>query len=102
MVGDREAASKEPLIVGEKALLWKLNASIQANSLANCYRCVTCTNSCPVVHNYERPAEVLGLLPHQMIAVGLRCWELVFSSKMLSECLDGFISARIIVHNAYP
>jgi heterodisulfide reductase subunit C len=72
------------LRVGDKMLPGKLNASIQANSLFNCYRCVTCTNSCPVVNNFKNPAQVLGILPHQLMhAIGLRCWEMVFSSRML-------------------
>ena len=79
---------KGPLRAGEKTMLGKLNTSIQANSLSECYRCVTCTNSCPVVHNYKHPGEVLGLLPHQiMYAISLRYWEQVFSSKMLWNCL---------------
>ena len=83
-----EANGKGPLMVGEKTMLGKLNASIQANSLSDCYRCVTCTNSCPVVHNYKHPGEVLGLLPHQIMhAISLRCWDLVFSSRMLWDCL---------------
>ena len=88
VAGNGDRPSNGTLIVGEKTLLGKLNASVQANSLSNCYRCATCTNSCPVVLNYERPAEVLGLLPHQLMhAVNLRCWDLVFSSKMLWDCL---------------
>lgn len=76
------------LKVGEKAILGELSRSIQANSFANCYRCGLCTNSCPVVRNYEHPVEELGLLPHQMMhAIGLRCWDLVFNSRMLWGCL---------------
>ncbi|MGA3115712.1 MAG: 4Fe-4S dicluster domain-containing protein [Syntrophobacteraceae bacterium] len=79
---------KGPLTAGDKTILGKLSASIQANSLSNCYRCSTCTSFCPVVQNYKRPAEVLGLLPHELMhAVGLRCWDLVFSSRMLWDCL---------------
>ncbi len=82
------AAENETLIVGERELSGILNKSIQANTLSNCYRCGACTNSCPVVHNYKKPGEVLGLLPHQMMhAVNMRCWDLVFSSKMLWDCL---------------
>ncbi len=84
----KHAGQGAPLRVGEKELLGSLRSSIQANSLSNCYRCGVCTNSCPVVRNYRHPGEVLGLLPHQMMhAVGLRCWDLVFGSKMLWDCL---------------
>ena len=83
-----DTSGKGPLRAGEKTMLGKLNTSIQANSLSECYRCVTCTNSCPVVHNFKHPGEVLGLLPHQiMYAISLRYWEQVFSSKMLWDCL---------------
>ena len=49
---------------------------------------MTCTNACPVARNYNRPEEVLGLLPHQLMhAIGFRQWDLVFSSMMLWDCL---------------
>jgi heterodisulfide reductase subunit C len=77
-----------PFELGEKTLLTRLNTSMQANSFSHCYCCVTCSNSCPVVRNYRRPEDVLGLLPHQIMhAVGFRLWDLVFSSKMLWNCL---------------
>jgi heterodisulfide reductase subunit C/nitrate reductase gamma subunit len=82
------AGEERPLMPGERAMLEELKTSVQANSFSGCFRCSTCTNSCPVVHNYEHPEEVLGLLPHQMMyAISLRCWEPVFSSKMLWDCL---------------
>jgi len=78
----------KPLQAGEKEVLGNLNRSIQANSLSNCYRCGTCTNSCPVVRNYKDPGQVLGLMPHQLMhAIGLRCWDLVFGARMLWDCL---------------
>lgn len=78
----------QPLEPGEIVLLRKLNASLQSQSFSKCYRCSTCSNSCPVVRNYKRPAEVLGLLPHQIMhAAGLRLWDLVFASNMLWDCL---------------
>ncbi len=84
----KPSGNGDTLNVGGKELLGALRSSIQANSLSNCYRCGACTNSCPVVRNYSHPSEVLGLLPHQLMhAVGLRCWDLVFGSKMLWNCL---------------
>jgi heterodisulfide reductase subunit C/nitrate reductase gamma subunit len=81
-------AVKGPLMPGKKTMLEKLKTVAQADSFSGCFRCSTCTNSCPVVHNYKHPEEVLGLLPHQiMYAISLRCWEPVFSSKMLWDCL---------------
>jgi heterodisulfide reductase subunit C len=82
----REGAT--PLEPGEKTTLRGLNTSFPSGSFSNCYRCVTCSNSCPVVQNYKNPEEVLGILPHQMMhAVGLSLWDLVFSSGMLWNCL---------------
>jgi heterodisulfide reductase subunit C/nitrate reductase gamma subunit len=77
-----------PLPVGEKDLLGSIGSSIQGNTFSHCYRCVTCSNACPVVRNYPAAVETLGLLPHQIMhAVGLRLWDLVFSAKMLWDCL---------------
>lgn len=89
IAGSKESIGRqEVLTIGEKGLLTDLKRSILAGSLSNCYRCVTCTNSCPVVRNYENPADELGLLPHQLMhAIGLRCWDLVFNSRMLWNCL---------------
>ncbi|MCE5241719.1 MAG: 4Fe-4S dicluster domain-containing protein [Syntrophobacteraceae bacterium] len=77
-----------PLEPGEKETQKALNAAFPAGSFSNCYCCVTCSNSCPVVRNYENPKEVLAVLPHQVMhAVGLSLWDLVFSSGMLWNCL---------------
>ena len=77
-----------PLVPGENGLASSLRSSAQANNFSRCYCCVTCSNACPVVRNYQKPSEVLGLLPHQIMhAIGLRLWDLVFSSKMLWDCL---------------
>ncbi|UCG20680.1 MAG: 4Fe-4S dicluster domain-containing protein [Deltaproteobacteria bacterium] len=77
-----------PLVPKDNGLSSKLYASVQANTFSHCYRCVTCTNACPVVRNYKTPIEFVGLLPHQIMhAAGMGLWELVFSSKMLWDCL---------------
>ena len=77
-----------PLVPTDNGLSSKLYASVQANTFSNCFRCVTCTNACPVVRNYEKPTEVVGLLPHQILhAAGMGLWDLVFGSKMLWDCL---------------
>lgn len=86
--GAKAGLNGSALELGDKELTGKLHESIQANSFANCFRCVTCTNSCPVVRNYESPEEVLGLLPHQLMhAITLRSWDVLFGSKMLWDCL---------------
>jgi heterodisulfide reductase subunit C len=41
-----------------------------------------------VVNNYDRPKEVLGMLPHQIMhAARLRLWDMIFESRMLWDCL---------------
>ena len=65
-----------------------LGLSDHAASFAACFGCQTCTNVCPVVANYDNPAEVLGLLPHQiMYATGLGVKDLALGSNMLWDCL---------------
>jgi heterodisulfide reductase subunit C/nitrate reductase gamma subunit len=77
-----------PLEPGDANRLRKISASIQAKTFSHCYRCATCSNACPVVRNYPKPQERLGLLPHQIMhAVGLELWDLVFSAQMLWDCV---------------
>jgi heterodisulfide reductase subunit C/nitrate reductase gamma subunit len=77
-----------PLVPSENGWSSTLHTSVQANTFSNCFRCVTCTNACPVVRNYPNPAEFVGLLPHQIMhAAGMGLWDLIFSSKMLWDCL---------------
>jgi heterodisulfide reductase subunit C len=65
-----------------------LNLSAQAKTFSVCFGCQTCTTVCPVVANYERPQEALGLLPHQIMhAAGLGVRDLAFGSNMLWDCL---------------
>jgi len=80
--------SKTPLTPREDGLSPKVFKSTQATTFSHCFRCVTCTNACPVVRNYEKPSEAVGLLPHQIMhAAGMGLWDLVFSSRMLWDCL---------------
>jgi heterodisulfide reductase subunit C len=77
-----------PLEPGDYSLLNSLNLAVQSSTFSHCFRCVTCSNACPVVSNYSNPQEVVGLLPHQIMhATGMRLWDLVFSAKMLWDCL---------------
>ena len=85
---EKARGGESALEPGEQEILRRLKATFPVESFSNCYRCVTCTNSCPVVQNYENPEEVLGVLPHQMMhAVGLCLWDFVFRSNMLWDCL---------------
>jgi len=61
---------------------------LRLNVSTECFSCVTCTNSCPIVKIHQQPGAALDLMPHQLMqAVKLRLWDLVFSSRMLWECL---------------
>jgi heterodisulfide reductase subunit C len=78
----------EPIEINENGYAPPLSRAIPPSTFSNCYRCMTCSSSCPVVRNYQNPMEALGLMPHQLMhAVGLGLWDLVFSSRMLWDCL---------------
>ncbi len=58
------------------------------NTFACCFGCQNCTTVCPVVGNYDKPEEILGLLPHQiMCCLGLDLIEMASGSKMIWDCL---------------
>ena len=77
-----------PLVPSGNGLSGIVYKSAQATTFSHCFRCVTCTNACPVVRNYSKPSEAVGLLPHQIMhAAGMGLWDLVFSSRMLWDCL---------------
>jgi len=66
----------------------RLNLSAQASTFSVCFGCQTCTNACPVVANYKKPQEHLGLLPHQIMhACALGLSGLAFGANMLWDCL---------------
>ena len=53
-----------------------------------CFRCSTCTNSCPVVRSYDNPKKELGLLPHQIIhSLALGMADEAMSAAMTWDCL---------------
>ncbi len=53
-----------------------------------CFDCLTCTNICPVVANYEDAQAVLGLLPHQIIhSLRLGLKDMAMSSAMTWDCV---------------
>ncbi len=80
--------SDTPLVPSDNGLSGKVYKSAQASTFSHCFRCVTCTNACPVVRNYAKPSEAVGLLPHQIMhAAGMGLWDIVFSSRMLWDCL---------------
>ena len=55
---------------------------------AACFRCSTCTNSCPVVRSYDNPKKELGLLPHQIVhSLALGMVDEAMSAAMTWDCL---------------
>jgi heterodisulfide reductase subunit C len=80
--------SDTPLLPSDNGLSGRVFKSAQTSTFSHCFRCVTCTNACPVVRNYSKPSEAVGLLPHQIMhAAGMGLWDIVFSSRMLWDCL---------------
>ncbi len=87
---DRESLENKArvIVLGNGGMSDSMRQKLKHISSAGCYRCKTCSNSCPVVRNYPDAGAMLGLLPHQMMhAIGLGLWDMVFSSKMLWNCL---------------
>jgi heterodisulfide reductase subunit C/nitrate reductase gamma subunit len=71
-----------------KAFTRRVGLTFQASSFHNCFTCMTCSNSCPVVTHYEKPLEKLGLLPHlimQNLRYGLQ--DNVLGARMVWDCL---------------
>jgi heterodisulfide reductase subunit C/nitrate reductase gamma subunit len=78
-----------PLEPGHNGLAGAVSTPPQSGTSYTCYRCMTCSSVCPVVRSYPNPMERLGLLPHQIMhATGLKLWDLIFSSRMLWDCLS--------------
>ncbi len=66
----------------------RLVMSHQSRSFSCCYGCMTCTDACPVMHNYENPQKQLGLVPHQIMqCLHLGYMGMVLGSEMLWACL---------------
>lgn len=66
----------------------QVDLSSRTDTYSYCFSCENCTTVCPVVENYEKPQEELGLLPHQIMrSVGLGLRDMAFGSKMLWDCL---------------
>ncbi|MFH1351224.1 MAG: 4Fe-4S dicluster domain-containing protein [Pseudomonadota bacterium] len=77
-----------PLTPGDRDFKGTLSLSDQAHTFSACFGCRSCTAVCPVVANYDKPQEALGLLPHQIMQTcGLGLSALSFGSAMLWDCL---------------
>ncbi|MBW1842163.1 MAG: 4Fe-4S dicluster domain-containing protein [Deltaproteobacteria bacterium] len=65
-----------------------LAMSVQGHTSSSCFACKTCTLACPVVRNFDKPRESLGMMPHQIVhSANLGLADLAFSSRMLWSCL---------------
>jgi heterodisulfide reductase subunit C/nitrate reductase gamma subunit len=66
----------------------RLSQTLPGDTSNYCFACTTCTATCPVVRNFDNPAESLGMMPHQMIrAANLGLGDMIFESTMLWSCL---------------
>ena len=62
-------------------------AEVGNSSYQSCYSCQRCTNICPVVRLYDKPGEVLDMLPHQIIfSLGIGNKEIATGSRMIWSC----------------
>jgi heterodisulfide reductase subunit C/nitrate reductase gamma subunit len=82
--------SKETVIIAnpkQNKNLGILESSLQAGSFSLCYKCMTCTNSCPIVgiaENYDS----LGMAPHQIMhSLSLGLIDRAMDSRMMWDCL---------------
>jgi heterodisulfide reductase subunit C len=63
------------------------NRPMDNESYRSCYSCQRCTNICPVVRNYDNPAEALDMMPHQIIySLGIGNIEMALGSQMIWSC----------------
>jgi heterodisulfide reductase subunit C/nitrate reductase gamma subunit len=89
-------------VAGQFAELMKPDAALSLNTqpandrqpilkdrtFSHCFSCQSCTTVCPVVDNYDRPEQVLGLLPHQIMGcLGLGLTQMAAGAKMIWDCL---------------
>ena len=77
-----------PLTREGKEFKGQVGLSLQGSTFASCYTCMTCTNVCPVVRNYQFPMQELGLLPHQiMYSLKFGLEGKTLGAKMVWDCL---------------
>lgn len=84
-----EAGRQTPLVIkpGEKAGIESLKESLQVATFSQCYTCLTCTNSCPVVDMTGEIKE-FGSAPHQVIhALVLGQTDLAKDASIVWDCL---------------
>jgi heterodisulfide reductase subunit C len=84
-----KAGVKIPVVLkpGKNPVVQSLKKSFHAATFSNCYTCLTCTNSCPVVAVTGETRE-FGSAPHQVIhALVLGQAELTKDASIVWNCL---------------
>lgn len=77
-----------PIHLGHSEFPRELGLTVQAETFRGCYRCATCSNSCPVVFSYDDPVKELDMLPHQIMhSLGLGLSEEAMGARMTWYCL---------------
>lgn len=81
----RNTFSSLPALTGPITL--SKSKPLDNTSFNSCYSCQRCTNICPVVRNYEAPAEALDMMPHQIIfSLGIGNTDMAVGSQMIWSC----------------
>ncbi|MFH1060729.1 MAG: 4Fe-4S dicluster domain-containing protein [Pseudomonadota bacterium] len=88
-----EPSRKEATVrLHSQAFQRELKQMALVKSFSQCFKCMTCTNACPVVHMYDKPAEHLDLMPHQIMhAVALGLKEEAKGARMTWDCLTCYL-----------
>ena len=77
-----------PLSASGKKFMQGVGLSSQGSTFKNCFACMTCSNACPVVVNFQYPRENLGLMPHQiMYSLKFGIQDNVLGAGMVWDCL---------------
>ncbi len=77
-----------PLTPANQAFKEGAGLTDRASTYAYCFTCENCSTVCPVVGNYDNPAEEIDLLPHQIMrSMGFGIKDLAMGSRMLWYCL---------------
>lgn len=85
----KKAGPEPPMVMapGKNPVVESLKQSFRAGAFSQCYTCLTCTNSCPVVEMTGDIKE-FGSAPHQVIhALVLGQFDLAKGASIVWDCL---------------
>jgi heterodisulfide reductase subunit C/nitrate reductase gamma subunit len=92
---DRAARPSRDLAVvrvGDQSIQKELKISALSDNFTTCFKCMTCSNACPVVRQFALPMEELDLMPHQIMhALGLGLKEEAMGARMTWNCLTCYL-----------